>query len=92
MSGASVVITIDNKEYGTYNLLEDNKILIHEKGAQNTIVIEKGTVYMSHANCNGRDCVRQGKISQTSQAIICLPHKLIVEIKGGKDEYDSISR
>ena len=42
---------------------------------------------MYSANCNDALCVKQGNISKVGQTIICLPHKLIIEIKG--DELDS---
>jgi hypothetical protein len=46
----------------------------------NTIVVECGKVYVAEADCPGHDCMSQGRISDTSQTIVCLPHKLWIEI------------
>ena len=46
----------------------------------NIIVIENGEVSMQEADCPDKACVRQGKIRQSGEAIICLPHRLTVEI------------
>ena len=90
--GDTAKITIDGKVYGTYSLLENQSIAIDERGEKNTVVIDHGSVCISKANCKGKDCVRQGKISQTGQTIVCLPHKMIIEIQGGESKYDSISK
>lgn len=90
--GETAKITIDGKEYSTYSLMENRSISVNEHGEKNTVVIKDGSVYISKANCKGKDCVRQGKISQTGQTIVCLPHKMIIEIQGGESKYDSISK
>jgi hypothetical protein len=50
-----------------------------ELGA-NTVVVEGGEVYVAEADCPGHDCMSQGRISDTSQTIVCLPHKMWIEI------------
>lgn len=86
-----VVITIRGKTFGTYPLSEDRIIDTH---TGNIISIKDGAVYMKSATCRNQDCVRQGKIHESSQSIICLPHKLVVEIKGGNGHhaFDTISK
>lgn len=39
------------------------------------------TVRITSADCNDQVCVRRGKISKPGQTIVCLPHKLLIEIK-----------
>ncbi|MEA4922501.1 MAG: NusG domain II-containing protein [Eubacteriaceae bacterium] len=85
----TAVITIDGKTFGTYSLLKDRTINTH---TGNIIAIKDGYVYMKSATCHGQDCVHQGKIDGASQSIICLPHKLVVEIKGEDNDYDTISK
>ena len=47
---------------------------------------------MKDAECPDKLCMRQGAISRDGQTIVCLPHKLVVEVIGGeKEAYDSIS-
>lgn len=35
---------------------------------------------MEEANCPDGYCEEQGKISEHTQTIVCLPHKLVVEV------------
>ena len=64
----------------------------------NIIVIENSEVSMQEADCPDKACVRQGKIRQSGEAIICLPHQLTVEIsangtgESAEPEIDGISR
>ena len=37
-------------------------------------------VEMKEADCPDKYCVKQGKITRTRQNIVCLPHKVVVEI------------
>jgi hypothetical protein len=50
-----------------------------ELGA-NAVVVEGGEVYVAEADCPGHDCMSQGRITDTSQTIVCLPHKMWIEI------------
>lgn len=47
----------------------------------NTVVIKDGVVYMIDASCKNQICVNTGKISRKGESIVCLPNKVIVEIK-----------
>lgn len=78
-------ITIDGKLYDNIPLSSfkgEKKIDIKVHGRINTISITDNKIKMIDANCNDSLCVKQGEISKVSQSIVCLPHKLIIEIKG----------
>lgn len=47
---------------------------------------ESGTVSVTESNCGDRTCVSTGKISRQGEAIICVPNKIVVEIKGSTKE------
>lgn len=87
--GDKVTVTINGKIYGNYPL-NDNRTIDLKVG--NILSIYNGCVYMKNADCKGKDCVHQGKISRAGERIVCLPHKVIVEVKGGDKKYDSISQ
>lgn len=91
--GSKIVITVDGQLYGTYDLSEDREISIELDGrTANVVVIEDGAAHMENADCPDKLCVHQGKISRDGQTIVCLPHRLVVEVTGGeKEAYDSIS-
>lgn len=88
-SGGSVYVTIDGSEYGTYPLSEDRDI---DLGTGNVIRIKDGKVRMISATCHGHDCMKQGSISRAPESIICLPHKVVVEIKGKEKGYDTVAK
>lgn len=92
MEGQELVVTVDGKKFGSWSLMEDQEISVERNGHMNKITIKDGVVSMGFSDCHGQDCVRQGAISKTGENIICLPHKLVLEIAGGEAAYDSIAR
>lgn len=91
-SGDTLSIRVDGKLFGTYSLLEDREIDIQRDAYINKVTIKNGTVSMNFSNCHGQDCVQQHAISRTGETIVCLPHKVFLEISGRTSEYDTISR
>lgn len=93
-TGESVRITIDGTVYGTYSLNEDREIPVERDGSViNVVRIEDGSVRMEQATCPDALCIRQGAISRERQTIVCLPHKLVVEVYGTHEqEYDTVSQ
>ena len=87
-----VVIHQNNKIYGEYSLYEDREIEVKENDHINKITIKNGNVQMTFSNCNNQDCVKQGSIDDSSKSIICLPHKVVVEIKSDDSKFDSVAR
>ena len=87
-----VVVHKDNKIYGEYSLYEDREIDIKDGDHINKITIKDGNVQMAFSNCGNQDCVRQGAIHDSSKSIICLPHKIVIEVISKDSEYDSVSR
>lgn len=60
----------------------------------NVIEIKDGRVRVEEADCPNQDCVHQGWIDAAGQQIVCLPHKLTVDIvdKGATATYDVVGR
>jgi len=68
-----------------------NKIIKIEDGDRyNIIHIENGSVWIEEANCLNQVCVKHSGIEKIGETIVCLPHKLIIEIKGDKKSLDII--
>lgn len=79
-AGNRIQVTVDGAVYGTYSLTENQVIEVKEGDFYNRIRIEDGKAYMEEANCPDGYCERQGRISGGAQTIVCLPHKLVVEV------------
>ena len=86
----SIVLLIPFSKQGSRVVVkQDNKIVYNESininktvdTGTNTVIIKDGIVYISDATCKNQVCVNTGKISKKGESIICLPNKVIVEIK-----------
>lgn len=91
-TGEMVCITVSGEEYASYSLSENRTVTVKTDDHINKITIKDGLVSMTFSDCTNQDCVKQGKITKTSQSIVCLPNKVVVEIRGGTSQYDAISR
>ena len=69
-------------------------LLLKHSGVQGTTAVIRvnGEVYekidlnavaVADADCRDHICMSQGKVSKAGVPIVCLPHKLTVEIEGG---------
>ena len=83
--GTMIRVTVDGEEYGTYPLSEDAEVEIRtgKNGEQlNRLVIKDGVAYVETATCPDGICAAHKPISHDGESIICLPHKLSVEVRG----------
>lgn len=90
VTGSRVLVSVNGKPYGTYSLSKDQTVTIRQHGHTNKFTIKDGAVQMTHSDCRNQNCVETGSIRRTSQSIVCLPNRVMIEIKGG-GEYDAIS-
>ncbi|MDD7113489.1 MAG: NusG domain II-containing protein [Lachnospiraceae bacterium] len=96
-AGAMVQVTVDGAVQGNYPLQQEQQIPITGDGWTNTILIKDGFANMITADCPDQICVKHTEISQIGETIVCLPHKVVVEIIGedknnqNEKEYDIIA-
>lgn len=81
--GNIVKVTLNKEVYGYYDLNKNQTIHINK---ENTLKIEKHKIKMISATCPDHLCIKQGAINKKGQSIICLPHKLIVEVVSGDEK------
>lgn len=79
-SGAQIRVSVNNKEYGVYSLDRDQTIKLANEDGENIIVIEDGKASMTKADCPDKICVNHAAISKKGETIVCLPHKVVVEV------------
>lgn len=85
-AGTFIRITVDGKEYGVYSLDKDKVIDIDGELGHNQVVIQDGEAYMNEADCPDHYCMEYKAISQKNETIICLPHKMVVEVIADNSE------
>lgn len=61
---------------------------LEDESGTNTVQVERGRIRVSGADCPDQICVGQGWISNVGLPIVCLPHRLMIEITGGGGELD----
>ena len=69
---------------------EGNQIRVTLDGKiYGTYSLSKDQADMEEANCPDGYCEEQGKISGHTQTIVCLPHKLVVEVLENESDQNS---
>ena len=93
--GATVVVSVDGKEVASFPLDEDTVYNIGGyHGGENILEVKDGKAHLTDASCPDKLCVNMGYISKSGQSIICLPNKVVIEIKGNtkdNNNFDTIS-
>ena len=78
--GARVVISIDGEVIEEFDLSKDHEYQVVTGDGENQVVIKAGEVDITAADCPDKVCVNHVPIDNAGETIICLPHKLVVEI------------
>lgn len=76
---AAVVHASDGQVY-ELPLEVDTTLEVCTDEGSNTVTVSEGRVFMQEADCDGHDCMYQGYLSAPGGQIICLPHKLWIEV------------
>lgn len=92
-TGDTVVITIDKEVYKEVSLDENQTIVIEVDGkdGSNTLEVKDGYAKMIDSNCPDHLCEEQHKISKEGETIVCLPNKVVVEVKEGQASSNATS-
>ena len=67
---------------------EPRSFTLEDGSGTNTVQVERGRIRVSAADCPDQVCVKQGWISGGAVPIICLPHRLTIEIVDGGGDLD----
>jgi len=79
--GDTVVVTVDGKITAEYPLSEDRTSEIKNGDGYNLLVIKDGKAYVEHASCPDGICSSHRPICHDGESIICLPNKVVIEIR-----------
>ena len=87
--GSVAKVYINGEEYASLPLSENASLPLDTVYGRNTVVIEKGTVFVTEATCPDKLCEKH-RIQKCGQSIICLPNRVSIVIEGNKNETDVI--
>lgn len=84
-SGGTLTVTVAGEIYDTYDLAENQEISLDMDGGHNQFQIKDGVVSMMEADCPDQYCVKHAPIYKVNETIVCLPHKVVLEITEGEE-------
>ena len=91
--GAAAEVRQNGRVIATLPLNEDASMTVYAPdGGSNTVTVSDGRVCVSHADCPDRLCVRQGWKSLGGESVVCLPHNLVILVKGGSVHVDAVAQ
>ncbi len=91
VKGNSVVVKINGVVTQSYPLSENSEFEIKTgKNNENinVVIVENEKVRVVKADCPDGICKEYRPISYVGQTIVCLPHKVVIEIVGDKTDVD----
>lgn len=82
------VVQVDGKEYKTISLAghqgTDSFTIQTERG-YNTVVVQEQSIGIVAADCPDKVCVGEGFISRPGATTVCLPHKVLIEVRAERN-------
>lgn len=85
-AGADAYAKVVDGDGNTYELplSQDGETTVTSSLGTNVVEVQDGRVRVREADCPNQDCVEQEWISRSGQQIVCLPHKLTVDVVGAE--------
>lgn len=87
--GDYVSVKINGEEKYRYSLSENVDMVIYtgeNNNQENRLIIENNQAYIISASCPDKICVGHKPVSNVNESIVCLPHKVVVEIVSNEAE------
>ena len=89
--GTVAEITVDGELLRTVDLskvTEPERFTVTTDRGENVILLEPGRICVESADCPDQICVKAGWLADSAAPIVCLPHRLVIEL-GGETELDA---
>jgi hypothetical protein len=69
----------------------NERIQIDTDLGSNIVEVNNGKVRILDADCPDKICILDGSISKPGDILVCLPHKVVIQINGQNEETDALS-
>jgi hypothetical protein len=94
-SGDRGALSVEIYEEGalteTLSLREDQDLRFESRWGYNRVRVEGGSVRVLEADCASQTCVHSGAIKRAGDMIACLPHRLVIKLRGEGAEADAVA-
>ena len=88
--GDTVTVTVNGQIFGEYSLRVNRTVEIRCGDGYNLLVIEDGRAYVKEASCPDEICSAHRPIRHNGESIVCLPNKVVVEIRSQEQNQPDI--
>jgi len=93
-------ISVPGQTYELVPLTGEQEIVLEQAdGSRNVVQVVKDGFYMKESNCTNQDCMLQGEVTTQNMdsralanQIICLPHKVVLELVTGDTQTVEITQ
>lgn len=89
---AQVLVRQDGQLLRALPLDADCTVEFATEHGTNVVEVSGGAVRITFADCPDGTCMRMGPIRRTGETLVCLPHRLTVEITGAAESVDAVTR
>jgi len=79
-------IKVDGFLLQTVPLDKDNEITVETSYGKNILKIKNGKIKVIYSDCTAGTCMKSGAIKSSGEMIACLPHHLLIEVKGSDSD------
>lgn len=76
-----MTVTVDGELVKEMELNKDGEYCLQTDMGTNKIIVKDGFVSVEEADCPDKVCVKHKAISAEGETIICLPHRMVIEIE-----------
>ena len=75
-----------------FSFNEDRIVEVEGPLGITSVIIDDGEVWVSDSPCREKICIKMGKKHRVGEQVVCVPNRVIVEVKGEYSNVDGVSR
>ncbi len=57
-----------------------------------TVIIQNGEAWVEDSPCKDKICIKMGRIRRAGEEAVCIPNRVVVQMKGAKSFIDGVAR
>lgn len=86
VGGPFAVVQNTEGFYQAVPLSQDESFVVASSSGTNHVTVSEGSVVVDEADCPNQVCVQAGAVNRIGDTIVCLPHKLVVQVVADPSE------
>ena len=83
---------IGNDTHEIYDIKINRVVEVQGPVGTTRVVIENGKAWVEDSDCREKICIKMGKLGRPGEEAVCLPNRVIVQMKGDRGGVDGVSR